>query len=62
MAGMFSKPKLTPPKVVEPPTVDEARSKIEGSELARRRKGRAATMLVSAESGVSTAAKALTGN
>lgn len=59
---MFSKPKMPTPKVTTPPTIDDARAKVDSAEISRKRRGRASTMLVGSESAVGTAAKALTGN
>ena len=63
MGALFSKPKVPKPTPAEmSPTVDDARLNVEDARRRRLRRGRASTDLVSAESGVATAARQLTGN
>lgn len=63
IARLFKGPKIPKPEPAPPvPTVDDARAGIDDARQRRLMQGRAATRLVNDESGISTAAKVLTGN
>lgn len=63
MSTLFSpRQQAKPTPTQPPPTIDDARERVQTQRATTQRRGRAATELVRRESNVTTAAKQLTGN
>lgn len=62
MTTLFQTPKIPKQAPTPAPSADDARQRVDDQLAARKRRGRASTNVVEQETGVSTAAKVLTGN